>query len=655
MIKYVKNTIKTIFSKSTSPPEVTRFINMTTQVTDYEDLKDTETILGYLLHLRALEYQKQELIFINKKNEEIEHKFKEFLETQSLYYSFKELKYLTQYDLDYTGNAFWYFEKGGGFKPINYFYVPSKLVKIQNGRYDFIYNNIRYNVGIEDIIHFKTVTPESKVRDGIVMGVPILLNAARSVLGIEKAQKLNLKRYYDKDNTLPYIYTTQHNLGEKSIEEALDKFNSKMPANFKGISVLPPGVSLTPAATYKENPRQTPSEILEQLSTQFGFSLSYLYAKMQNRATAEVFQRDLFFRTVEPILDLHISKINNYIQTYLKINDIKVTYNVPDFDEPVITVNEQRAKKGWESIPEGDKYFVIPTGYQVIRTDNLLQNIPINDEQNNDIDGDKKFYANFIKNIQKKNTNLIKSLLFNYWKSWDNIEEKFANKFDKELKQAIENMFVMQLENKSTLADNISFELDIEYLLELLSKSINDYNETVIRQALQNIGVDYDVIVAGRAKNEALIELRKHFEKILKTISTTILDEVVIETSRDAILEKARLSIDSYFRNKENKSLVRTVVKAQTETTKKIVWHDAEFTRHWLTQRDGDVRPDHIEMDGQAEDEQGFFFIGNIRTPYPAGSGVASQDINCRCVTMPLKTKHLAMIIKYFKIIYNNN
>jgi SPP1 gp7 family putative phage head morphogenesis protein len=54
----------------------------------------------------------------------------------------------------------------------------------------------------------------------------------------------------------------------------------------------------------------------------------------------------------------------------------------------------------------------------------------------------------------------------------------------------------------------------------------------------------------------------------------------------------------------------------------------------WDATLDSRTRPHHQEMDGQKRAEDGFFTLpGGARTAGPLMSGIASEDINCRCTT----------------------
>lgn len=60
-----------------------------------------------------------------------------------------------------------------------------------------------------------------------------------------------------------------------------------------------------------------------------------------------------------------------------------------------------------------------------------------------------------------------------------------------------------------------------------------------------------------------------------------------------------------------------------------------EFNRVWLSAVDNRTRETHRRADGQYADDNGNFTLdGNIKTRAPGLSGVAKEDINCRCTVI---------------------
>ena len=64
-----------------------------------------------------------------------------------------------------------------------------------------------------------------------------------------------------------------------------------------------------------------------------------------------------------------------------------------------------------------------------------------------------------------------------------------------------------------------------------------------------------------------------------------------------------------------------------------------KIARVWVSTKDGRTRDSHKAMDGQEADKDGFFhFPGGGQTAGPGLSGIAEEDIHCRCtVIMQIK------------------
>jgi hypothetical protein len=57
-----------------------------------------------------------------------------------------------------------------------------------------------------------------------------------------------------------------------------------------------------------------------------------------------------------------------------------------------------------------------------------------------------------------------------------------------------------------------------------------------------------------------------------------------------------------------------------------------KIKRVWVATNDDRTRDSHLAMDGKEADDDGLFtFPSGVRTEGPGMSGVAEEDINCRC------------------------
>lgn len=355
--------------------------SLTSQVSDHN------SFVAYLISLRAEVLQKNDIHFVDRNNEITEtHYIKDFFYNNNEYLNFQQTKYLVQEDLEYKGNGYIYIEKLEGTKKLlSYFWVPAEKVSYYKGHYRFHINNKIYNAPKERVIHFKTVTTKSRFQEDVVFGTPFRLNAARQLIESEKSQKIGLKKFYDKEHTLPFFVKSENALGI-NMEIAKDKLNSKLPPEYQAVGILENGMSLEPITSFRQAAMQGPESLLMQLSTVFGFSLDYLYAKMNNRATAEVFEKEFYKRTEKPILENFVTTINDYLNKVLKIDDIQMTYNEPNFAKPIVTLNEMRIAEGWSEIESGDDFWVVPSGYNMVPKNEIDNNESIIENLQNEID-----------------------------------------------------------------------------------------------------------------------------------------------------------------------------------------------------------------------------------------------------------------------------
>lgn len=77
-------------------------------------------------------------------------------------------------------------------------------------------------------------------------------------------------------------------------------------------------------------------------------------------------------------------------------------------------------------------------------------------------------------------------------------------------------------------------------------------------------------------------------------------------------------------------------VKEQSHlaATDKLKEKHIRTIRRWVATLDGKTRDTHRDLDGQFEDEKGYFHIRGLKTRGPGLFGVAREDIHCRCTTI---------------------
>jgi SPP1 gp7 family putative phage head morphogenesis protein len=60
----------------------------------------------------------------------------------------------------------------------------------------------------------------------------------------------------------------------------------------------------------------------------------------------------------------------------------------------------------------------------------------------------------------------------------------------------------------------------------------------------------------------------------------------------------------------------------------------ADLVKQWDATLDGDTRPNHRQLDGQIRELDEPFEVGGYRPMHPGDFGTASEDCNCRCVSL---------------------
>ena len=144
-------------------------------------------------------------------------------------------------------------------------------------------------------------------------------------------------------------------------------------------------------------------------------------------------------------------------------------------------------------------------------------------------------------------------------------------------------------------------------------------------------------------------------------IRTAVTQGVIQGKSIPAVAKDIKASFDKAFRGA--KRIARTEVLRATSLAQNQAFdlaqsqeniHGYRMQRYWKTRLDGRERPSHRSINGWLEDKRGEWTLysptmGSVKTKRPRFSGVADQDINCRCSTATRITKDKDMIAPEFR------
>lgn len=183
--------------------------------------------------------------------------------------------------------------------------------------------------------------------------------------------------------------------------------------------------------------------------------------------------------------------------------------------------------------------------------------------------------------------------------------------------------------------------------------------ETALQISLRFGLLDTEVIKSAIANPLDRVKWQKRADISTQQLITRVNGEI----TSGLIQGRGVVGTTKEIRRTMNKDFNNNVMRiVRTETQRARSWgtlsgsqqaqHYAELAginmyRQWLSTLDIRTRADHVEMDGKKETKNGTFeFPDGTITEGPLLSGVASQDINCRCTTIevvddvPPKTRY---------------
>lgn len=180
-----------------------------------------------------------------------------------------------------------------------------------------------------------------------------------------------------------------------------------------------------------------------------------------------------------------------------------------------------------------------------------------------------------------------------------------------------------------SVAKSVNFDFTISML------SVND-----IRAALLN---PYDRISWPRRLANNTNQLN---DQIRQSIVDGLLrgegvEKVARKLKKETWFQRALIGSKEKFNQAavKSKTIVWTETHRAAETGRAQSWHEAkkaadklkiEMEKQWLATLDTKTRDSHQQMDGQVSKE-GMFDVNGVLAESPGNTGIAEEDINCRC------------------------
>ena len=204
------------------------------------------------------------------------------------------------------------------------------------------------------------------------------------------------------------------------------------------------------------------------------------------------------------------------------------------------------------------------------------------------------------------------------------------------------------LKEETGLATTIGLTPEQEVKLQ---KNLNQAIENVTQKVLKDFGMGKEDL-SGELGQQLQQYARDLNSKIVETMndSMALIKEDVIETIQQNATQPKEVLEEILQREFKTLSTSRIQMIAQTTATsvttgtQKNVFTSFGVKSMWNSQRDGRVRPSHKAIDGQVQNELGWFQFGDgSLIDRPAGSSQggttvkASNIVRCRCYLFPVR------------------
>lgn len=628
-------------------------------------------------------------LYNNKKDgdkEEINsHIFLDVLQKPNDKMSELELRFLLHLHMELAGEAFWYIPRnnaGGPFQIIPL--MPDKMTVVPGA--EKLVKGYIYKVGSDtlafepwEIVHFAYPNPDP---DNFFRGASPIKAATYAIATNQNAEMWNYRFF--KNGAVPQGYLSTDKRLDNPEAERLRRLwerHHKGEKQWHKLAIAQQGLEYKHSGIGHQD-----MDFVNQLEMTRDTILSIygvpksIIGIIEDVNRANGFQDELNFATytVKPILDFVASELNAHLLPQWDESLSCGFENVIPRDQEfllkkhetylkhyVYTINDVREELGKEPVPWGD----VPYAPMSV--------MPLTSDDKNSDDNDKTF--EFLSGINPGINSQKKTRLTAYEKKVSrNISRLFDTKAkkDKEWELYVQRLTKRERKFKSPLLkyfqklqDEINQKLkdilsDEKQLKHALIEEII-YNEEDKAKELRP--VMYSAI-AGSIKDEAeflisQLELEFIFDNAdpqvinwIKTRADRFSFEVTkttaeqLRTTLNAGVEAGETlpqltdRVNQVFRDKktwEAERIARTEMASASSYGRQATFEQSKIIdeKEWLAAGDERSRESHL-ITGQAVKKKEDFILGSgVTTPGPGMSGVAGEDINCRCMSLPRISK----------------
>lgn len=591
----------------------------------------------------------------NYKREELGrgHWANELLNNPNPYFTRSQVFSYIENWLSINGNAYIWTPTNGYRVPLQMWVLNPTRMRVIKGDNNFIEGYVYQsaqegNIAIpeKEVIHLAKIHPGARPEEIIGMNIfgVGLVSAALEYANIDREVSAYLARLFENNTVPPLIATYPEMFDGDKWHKLKAAWNEELP-DYKLRALLAGGLQLQlpPKGELSISYEAVSKDTRAQIAQVFGVPPGMLDGSFQNRATAEVQWAIFRQNTIDPEALYIAEEFTRHFRRWeedILIEAQPYEYADPDADMRkeefelkwgLKTINEARADRGYDPIKDGN-IPLIAGGYAPLQSVVNAPPVPMMPR--------KLERAYGIQNRAKLPLITAESKDL-FWRNFDKLTEKSSLKIDN-----VVQTIIGQLKNE--VLSNID-----KGIISLSDLDINDADyakfQTMVESAC--LSVQNELLKALELGDQDLTgEVGQQIKDLANESSAKIRESVdvmkseirqVIENNaglpKDEMKEALKTKFDQLSAGRA-KTIANTTSANVTSGMQHAVYKDLGFQMMWLTQRDGLVRPAHVQADGSMQGADGYFTVGGEKATRPLGPGLsAGNSINCRCQLFPVQ------------------
>jgi len=554
--------------------------------------------------------------------------------------------------LSINGNAFIWTPTNGYRVPLQMWVLNPTRMRVIKGENNFIdgyvYQSAQEgNIAIpeKEVIHLAKIHPAARPEEIIGMNIfgVGLVSAALEYANIDREVSAYLARLFENNTVPPLIATFPERFDQDEWQKLKAAWNEELP-DYKLRALLGGGMQLQlpPKGELSIGYEAVSKDTRAQIAQVFGVPPGMLDGSFQNRATAEVQWAIFRQNTIDPEALYIAEEFTRHFRRWeedILVEAQPYEYADPDLDMRkeefelkwgLKTINEARTDRGYDRVKDGDVP-LIAAGYMPLT---MITNAPPAPVMARKLD---RAFA--IQNRAKLPLVTAESKDL-FWRNFDKVTEKSSLKIDNVVQSIVSDLKAQVLSNIDqgiiSLSDLDPADADYVKFQALVESACLSVQSELLK-ALDLGEQDLTGEVGQQIKdlaNESSAKIRESVDVMKAEIRQVIENNAGLP--KDELKDKLQTKFTQLSEGRA-KTIANTTSANVTSGMQHAVYKDLGFKMMWLTQRDGLVRPTHVQADGSMQGEDGYFTVGGEKTTRPLGPGLsAGNSINCRCQLFPI-------------------